>query len=472
MPFKIPDFTVKEICALDQQGKDTSEIARVLNLKKMQISTILAHKRVAKSRFAEAEPDFEKPELLNETLSTSPGQEPDRFDEAYLPLSRLDAEETVSNGIYVGDDREYGDPIYWTPTDTQAVQNPHLMIVGESGSGKTYAAQCLITELAQRNIPSVIFDYGQSFELESVEQVFRKFAAPCEHLIGEHGLVLNPLQIFPTDAHGPATVATRVSDVFDAVYHLGDIQRKVIIDAILRAFERHGIHSNAKDTWGKPPPTLSVLQNVLEEFSVDKDYPNYKNASGVAARLTTFFMLNSFRNDGPPWSWDVFINDPKRQVHILQFRGLEGKTQKILLEMLLWHLFFYLKSLGQGHLRLFCILDEAHHLSFRDSGPVDALLREARKFGLGLIFASQQPQDFSPAAFSNSASKLVFQTSDPGLKVSKFLAAKCTNYGDPNQIRDLISVLHQGEGFFITKNKGYVVSIADLKKRGTLWTQK
>lgn len=257
-----------------------------------------------------------------------------------------------------------------------------------------------------------------------LERVFKKFATPCEHLVGEHGLVLNPLQIFPNDIHGPSTVASRLSDVFDAVYHIGDIQRKVLIDAILRAFEKQGIQTNNRQSWKNPLPNLLALQQILEELSADKEYPNYKNATGIAARLTTFFMLNSFRIDGDPWSWDALLNDQKQRVHVLQFRGLEGKTQRILVEILLWHLFFYLKSLGQGHLRLYCVLDEAHHLSFRDGGPVDSLLREARKFGLGLIFASQQPEDFSPAAFSNSASKLVFQTTDPGLKVSKFLAAK------------------------------------------------
>lgn len=469
---RISDSTVKEIYALDQQGKDPAQIARVLNLKKMQVATILAHERLKRNQLAGTESESEKPGPLDEAISASQMQEEDRLEEPHVPLSKRDSEETASNGIYIGDDREYGDPLYWTPTDSQAVQNPHLMIMGESGSGKTYAAQCLIAELSQQDIPSVIFDYGQSFELASVEHVFLKFAAPCEYLVGEHGLVLNPLQIFPTDIRGPVAVATRVSDVFDAVYHLGDIQRKVLIDAILSAFEKQGIEANDRHTWQKPLPTLTVLQEVLEELSLNKEYPNYKNAIGIAARLTTFFMLNSFRNDGTPWSWDAFINDRKQRVHILQFRGLEGKTRRIIVEVLLWHLFFYLKSLGQGPLRLYCVLDEAHHLSFRDGGPVDSLLREARKFGLGLIFASQQPEDFSPAAFSNSATKLVFQTSDPGLKVSKFLAAKCVNYGDPNQVRDLISVLQQGDAFFITKNKGYLVSVADLKKRGTLWKEK
>ena len=124
-------------------------------------------------------------------------------------------------------------------------------------------------------------------------------------------------------------------------------------------------------------------------------------------------MLSSFGSSDQGWSWQSLFSDASHNVHVLQFRGLEGKTQKVTLEILLWHLFFYLKSHGQEKLRIYCVLDEAHHLSFREGGPIDLLLREARKFGLGIIFASQQPEDFSEVAFSNSASKLVFQTGDP-----------------------------------------------------------
>ena len=182
--------------------------------------------------------------------------------------------------------------------------------------------------------------------------------------------------------------------MFDAAYRLGDIQRKVVIDAIRLAFEKSGISETDSSTWKKDLPSLLTLQNVLEEMSTDKEYSNYKNAQGVAARLMTFFMLTSFRSDTEKWSWDSLLTDAKHKVHVLQFRGLEGKTQRVLVELLLWHLFFFLKSSGQHPLRLYCVLDEAHHLSFREGGPTDYLLREARKFGLGIMFAFQQPQDF------------------------------------------------------------------------------
>jgi len=462
---KISDLLARQILELNKQGKDPVEIAHLLGLKKMQVGVVLAHEKLnAAAPVPTNQEVFPKETYAHPQSYEGPPAERDD----QVAVEKEPGRE-VPAGLYVGDDSEYGDPLYWEPTDPQAVQNPHLMIMGESGSGKTYAAQCLVAELSQAGIPSVLFDYGQSFEVEGLEKCFVRFTKPTEYLIGEEGLALNPLEIFPRDIQGPNAVATRVSAVFDAVYHLGDIQRKVVIDAILRAFEAVGIRPSDRSTWTSSPPTLSTLHGTLEELASSKDYPNSKNATGVTARLTEFFILNSFRNDGPPWSWEKFIGDKDRRVHILQFRGLEGKTQRVIVELLLWDLFFFLKSHGQSHLRLYCVLDEAHHLSFRDGGPADSLLREGRKFGLGIILASQQPEDFNPAAFSNSASKLVFQTSDPTLKVSKFLVAKCSNYSTPEQIRDVVSVLKQGEAFFITKNKGHVLRIAELERRATLW---
>lgn len=462
---KISNEMISQIRQLNDIGKTPKEIAQALDLKRLQVVAILAHQQLQDNADLEVMEDegnvptaaaVDEEPLGDIAGSEEIGSEPIKDGEA-------------EDGIYVGDDKDYGDPLYWLPWNTQLSQNPHLMIIGESGSGKTYATQCLVAELAQAGIPSVIFDYGQGFETETLDRHFRQFTKPEEHLIGEKGLAINPVEIFPRDIKGPNTVATRLSDVFDAVYRLGDIQRKVLIDAIINLFEHRSIRVSDPSSWEAPPPTLAELQTELDQLAADKQYASYKNAQTVAARLTTFFMLNSFQADGTPWAWDKLITDSKSRVHILQFRGLEGRTQRVVIEMLLWHLFFFLKSEGQHPLRLYCVLDEAHHLSFRDGGPVDSLLREARKFGLGLIFASQQPADFSAAAFANSASKLVFQTADPGLRVSKFLAAKCSNYDGPDQVHEAIASLPQGEAFFITSNRGRSVKIPDFSKRSTLW---
>lgn len=475
---------IERVFALDNQNKTPSEIAQILDVKKLQVSALLAHRKMK----SEAEKDVSRLEVANVPSNSeadiadgpeeaSPVQveaSSGASDLAEPEIDEIDENVTSEGGcqILVGDDIEYRDSIYWEPLDSRAVPNPHMMIMGESGSGKTYASQCLIAELSQKHIPSIIFDYGQGFETRTLDEVFRKYTEPKEYLLSEEGVPVNPLQIFPGDTHGPKSVASRLSDVFDAVYSLGPIQRRVLIDAILGVFQKAGMSPDDQQSWGKKLPTVTNLQGELDELAGNKEYPNSRNAVGLAARLTTFFMLSPFRSDESGWSWDRLVADPDHHVHILQFRGLEGKTQRILIEVLLWHLSFYLKSQGQQRLRLYCVLDEAHHLSFRDSGPVDQLLREARKFGLGLIFASQQPEDFSKAAFSNSASKLVFQVADPALKISRLLSAKCKNYDSPSEIHETTAVLPQGEALFITKNRGHKVRIIDLNTRATLWSEK
>ena len=458
---------INDIHRLNDEGHDTAAIALKVDLNRLQVAAILAHRH------------------LQSTPSEAPVKAPEEPTQdlwlAHLPASAastettgdLAAEDSRRGGIYVGDEIGYEDvAALWDPTDSRNVQNPHLMLMGESGSGKTYAQQCLVAELAHAGIPSIIFDYGQSFELDKLEQAFTKYCHPHEHRIGEEGLALNPLEIFSRDAKGPSSVATRLADVFDAAYRLGDIQKKVLIDAILLSYRGAGITPEDGASWRKSPPLVSDLRDTIDRLAADREhYPNHKNAAGLSARLMTFFMLVSFRTDSEPWSWEQLVSGPASRVHVLQFRGLEGKTQRVLVELLLWHFFSHFKTHGQNTLRLFCVLDEAHHLSFRENGPLTALLREARKFGLGVIFASQQPEDFNPVAYSNSASKLIFQTSDPTQRVSRFLAAKSLNYERPDEVRDIISSLRQGDAFFITRNRGHVVHVADFPKRATLWGQ-
>jgi hypothetical protein len=486
---KITDADAQEIVRLHDNQTDPTEIAQRLNLKTAQVNAIIAHLRrsvVSDDRPTatpsengghahndELDESADRKQLVKE-YSSDPEPEPEappivaREEGRRVDRVVEEAEET-DEGIFVGNDAEYGDPQYWNPQDAGAVNNPHMMIVGESGSGKTYATLCLTAELAHRGLPTIIFDYAQGFELDQLDDVYKKYVKVQEFRIGEDGISLNPLQIFPNDVKGPSSVATRVSDVFDAVYRLGPIQTRVLIDAILATFEKVGILPNVPSSWKADAPNFGQLQQTLDDLASDKAHQHSKNAVGVSARLTPFFMLSSFGSSEQRWSWESLFADPKHKVHVLQFRGLEGKTQNITLEILLWHLFFYLKSHGKAKLRIYIVLDEAHHLSFREGGPIDMLLREARKFGLGVVFASQQPEDFSNVAFDNTASKLIFQTNDPALKVSRFIAAKCSNYDSPESIHDAISAQAQGHALFVTKNRGHLVQIADLRTRATLW---
>jgi hypothetical protein len=291
---KVPEEVAQLVRDLSQQDKNSQEIAKLVNLKPVQVSAILASHTLKSTPPQVTQKESES--IYADAAATQSSTQPP--EEYGIPQALEGDDDTQSaDRIYIGDDRDYSDPVYWEPTSIHAVHNPHLMIMGESGSGKTYAVQCLVAELARRGIPSVLFDYGQSFELTHLEEPFKRFTGIREYPLSEEGLPLNPLEIFPKDVHGPKNVATRVSDVFDAAYRLGDIQRKVMIDAIRQAFERVGISETDQKTWISKPPTISDLQAVLDELSSDREYPNYRNATGVGARLATFFMLSSFKSD-------------------------------------------------------------------------------------------------------------------------------------------------------------------------------
>ena len=161
--------------------------------------------------------------------------------------------------------------------------------------------------------------------------------------------------------------------------------------------------------------------------------------------------------------WDSMVNDKKSW--ILQLKGLEHKVSMIITELLLWNLISYLQASGQSKQKLFVVLDEAHKLSFDPGPPVEWLLREGRKFGVGVILASQQLEDYSKVAMANTATKIIFQNPDDRYVLSKALAKKCKNIPDYRKISDIITTVDRGTAFVVNENIGRIIEIDQLDKR-------
>ncbi|MGA2465587.1 MAG: DUF87 domain-containing protein [Thermodesulfobacteriota bacterium] len=435
-------------------GLDKEEISKAVGVSKMQVAAVCAHrtmKTYKKSKYME-----------RATLITQDIAKPVPETELYI---------YGKSAVLIGRGINLNDKVYWDPNPESGIGNPHLMIIGESGYGKTYTTQCLIAELAQKNIPSVVLDYGQGFSLDTVSKVFLESVNPIEILASERGIDINPLEIFATDINGPINVVVRVSDTFNRIYNIGIQQNSVLQNAILKSFEEKGIQKDNKNTWRNEPPFLSDVKEKLDEMSNLDGSPEQKIAAKLKSHISTFFIFNTFRKNGESISWKKIIKNGN-SIFIVQLKGLEGKTSKVVTEFLLWDLYNYLVSEGPMPLRLFCVLDEAHNLSFEKDSPVDKLVREGRKFGLGLIFASQQPEDFSSTAYSNTATKLVFQILDDTKKVSKKLASKCKNFSNPDRVLETISKLPRGRAFFVTQNIGSIVDVFSFEERSSLRSKK
>jgi chromosomal replication initiation ATPase DnaA len=144
---KLPDTLVQDILRLAAEDMDAASIARELNLLRMEVAAILAHQTIG-SAVADAAGDTNAAATEDEwrEVDTEGVDEP-----MSVSLEQNEPEDSVGE-IYIGEELEYPNPAYWNPSDSKVVQNPHLMIMGESGSGKTYAAQCIVAELARAGI--------------------------------------------------------------------------------------------------------------------------------------------------------------------------------------------------------------------------------------------------------------------------------------------------------------------------------
>jgi len=200
--------------------------------------------------------------------------------------------------------------------------------------------------------------------------------------------------------------------------------------------------------------------NPLQPFPFDLHGPR-----NVAQRIA-----DTFRESGQRLAWTDMIRSAGR-TFIIQLKGLEHSLERAVTEFLLWNLIGFIESLGPGPMRCFVVLDEPHKLSLDRGSPAEKLLREGRKFGLGLMLASQQPEDFSPVAFATTATKVVFQVGDERSTVSRQLHRKVKNAHSLSDIYEIVTKLPRGWAYVVTENIGHVVEILSLEERVARWNQ-
>jgi protein gp37 len=361
-----------------------------------------------------------------------------------------------------------GTPVRWSPFPDDLTPNPHVLILGGSGSGKTYATVCLLAELAKRGIPSFVFDYGQGFTPSSLPKAFTDAIHPVEYDIAGLGISLNPLRITEGDIHGPVNVAQRFADSMQRVYKgIGIQQHAALREAILDAFTVVGITVENPSSWKQPPPSFAELRQTLQNQAEDSDYSNRRYVASVSAHIASLFVFNTFRPEGLHLSWEPDVKASHAPVSILQLRGLEPSLERAATELMLWDLWSHVVRRGPAkNTRLFVVLDEAHNLPMQPGSPVDKILREGRKFGLGLIVASQQPEDFPAVAFSNTATKLLFRIANDAATITKKLFPG-TQKVEAQKLAETLQTLERGQAVVVGRGWPTAAVIEPLESRLT-----
>lgn len=365
---------------------------------------------------------------------------------AILPLAVSSSE--ASAGLLevpLGSEHISSRPVIWSPGRQS---NGFLLVLGASGSGKTETLKVLAASIHRFGIPVLTFDFHGDVIYPGTKSTL--LSSGSASLVG-----LNPMEI---DAH-----TAEESGLYDqraalramvqrAVPSLGHRQSAILREAFEEAYARAGIMDEDPGTWIRPAPTFGVVQDILAEWSDDDDRKGQRaSIEGCLAAVQQLFDHPMFRRSAHV-SVDDFLSLSMR----LDLSKLPDDIRFVATETLLRKLFRVLRLRGpipvqpvddRQRFRLFVIIDEAKILSLgggerdRADNILNELITEARKFGLGMVLASQMSDHFSEEVRANAATWLVLKPMD--IKEAKRNAPNVSV--DP---QELLQLAGRGDGYY------------------------
>ena len=335
--------------------------------------------------------------------------------------------------------------VVWSPGRQS---NGFLLVLGASGSGKTETLKVLGSFIHHFGVPVLTFDFHGDVKFPGTESILLSSGSLST-------MGLNPMEIDAQSAEESGLYDQRASLralVQRAVPSLGHRQSAILREAFEEAYARAGILDNDPQTWTRSVPTFGVVQEILGEWSEDDARRNQRaSIEGCLAAVQQLFDHPIFQRTSHV-SVDDFLSKSMR----LDLSKLPDDIRFVATETLLRKLFRVLRLRGpipvqpaddRQRFRLFVIIDEAKILSLgggdrdRSDNILNELITEARKFGLGMVLASQMSDHFSEEVRANAATWLVLKPMD--MKEAKRNAPNVSV--DP---QDLLQLAGRGDGYY------------------------
>ena len=355
-----------------------------------------------------------------------------------------------------------GQPVYWRFRDAV---NRHLIIFGSSGNGKTYAIQCLLAELARKQLNTTVLDYSQSFTpAEILPPVKPYFPENEQHVVVAKPLPINPLtrqnipQIHADEP--PYLVAGRITDIFRKIFNLGTQQVNILQDAVIESLEM------------SPETTFHHVEDMLESYRGDERH-NKNSLETLQSHIRSFLRTNPFTEPRDDAGWEKLYNMLPACNHVFQLASIPGVFAAGIIEFVLWDLFFYAQRSGSPQHPSIVVLDEIQNLSLQDGSPVDKILREGRKFGMGLIAATQSFSGVkqSLSTLNQAACKLYFRPADNEMAECGKQLHDVDSSFSASEWKEQLARLKRGECYLVgpvssQERPVRFVKIASMEERG------
>jgi len=271
----------------------------------------------------------------------------------------------------------------------------------------------VLEQLGQQGVPALVFDYHGQFA-----KALGVSGRPGGPILVD---VVDGLPFSPFEATRDGSIdgwkanAMVVSEIFDYVCGLGDIQRDNLYQAIRDTYVAFGFEAPASDG----PIEMPTLDAVRMAVELAERQGKTRN---LISRCRPLLEMDVFR---PPAGNATSFAGLLERGMIVDFHRLPSETvqlaagafllRKVYRDMFRWE--------HAHRLRLVIVLDEAHRLAKDITLP--KLLKEGRKFGVAVIAASQGLADFHDDVLGNTGTKIAFRANYPeSRKVAAYFSAR------------------------------------------------
>lgn len=345
----------------------------------------------------------------------------------------------------------------WTPSKES---NGFFMVLGSSGSGKTETLKKIGSELVYQGVPVLLFDFHGDVILPYTKSIL--MSSGTESTVG-----INPLDI-PYDFSGrtgPEDQRGELVSMFRrAIPKLSHQQSHVLRQALDAAYRCVGIVDDDDYTWRNDPPVMSLIVEILQDWSSSKEIDLHKGTLRSCVSIVNgVFGHAIFHRERNLSIREILSSNTRIDLSSV----VDDSIRFLVTETILRMVFNELRKQGpipvhpaddSERFRLFVIIDEAKILTM-GSGDINGkdrilnvLATEGRKFGIGLILASQMSSHFSDEVNANMGSRLV-------LRPMSYKEAKA-NADDIKVSPEKISKLTgKGDGFYRCGSNGRTIRI-------------
>ena len=347
----------------------------------------------------------------------------------------------------------------------------HTAILAGSGSGKTVLLRRIVEEAALQGIPSIVLDTNNDLARfgdrwpetppiwdDAERDRAHRYFHSVESVVWTPGIAGgNPIMLAPMPDFDPVrsdadelqqTIVmahAALKPLVGATTGAKGVLKEGVLMQTLNYFARSG--GEGLDSFVK------LLSDLPSEVS------NIDNADKIASDMANLVKAEIAKN--PLMSFKgtrldpaaLFTSSTKRRtrISIINFSGLPSdEARQVFVNQLEMALFSWIKKNPSPLIGLF-VMDEARNFApSQKSTPCKestlALVAQARKYGLGMIFATQAPKEIDNKIISNCTTHFYGKMNSPATieAVRELMAAKGGSGSD-------IASMKVGEFYFTTE---------------------